>query len=754
MPKKKNAALEAPGGGDKTAMKISSLTDVPAIADFLTRVGAEPRSLRTAVVRETQGKYWKDIAVIKVKDDGTIDAPPDYMPTDIEAAAIKEGCKGVEWPTIQPLYRLVALPKEIESAAPKDIFEFRDEQGRIIMLQVRHEHDSEKSYIPWTYWSDGQWRKMEPDSLLPLWGIDQLKDNATVFIHEGANAARAVREMVEANTQSAKAQQKAHPWGEELSSAAHVGWIGGAPSPERTDWSVLKRAGITRAYIVSDNDAPGMAAVSKISKQLRCPTFHVQFTSEWPASFDLADEFPKKMFREMDGQTYYTGPAFQSCVHPATWATDLVANQHGKPSPVLRDHFKDMWAYIEEADIFVCVLMPEIMRTEPVLNKMLSSFSDASQTTPLVLKYYHGRAIKLCYRPDIEGRLVTNRGTASINLHVGTNVKATAGDPQPFLDFMTYMFPNKSERHEMLRWCATIIARPDLRMEYGVLLVSEAQGVGKTTLASAILAPLVGDNNVSYPNETAIVDSEFNDWLGNKRLTIVNEIYSGHSWKAYNKLKSFITDKEVTVNQKYQRSYTTENWCHFFACSNSREALRMGDEDRRWFYPEVTEKPWPRDRFVKFRSWLDSGGLQIIRQWALGFGEPVLPGQRAPMTARKQELIEASRDASEKVAAELARALVEQLEPTAFIMHSIMTWIRTELREQKFYPSESQVRRVMKAAGANPLDRQIKIGGRLHRVVMNPALTTILYESEDARAANESIRKHVKCPAEILQNNM
>jgi hypothetical protein len=93
--------------------------------------------------------------------------------------------------------------------------------------------------------------------------------------------------------------------------------------------------------------------------------------------------------------------------------------------------------------------------------------------------------------------LVTNRATAFINLHLGTVIKATAGDPKPLLNFMECMFPGERERREMLRWCATLIARPDIHMEYGVLLISETQGVGTMALASAILAPLAGHNNVN-----------------------------------------------------------------------------------------------------------------------------------------------------------------------------------------------------------------------------------------------------------------
>ena len=642
-------------------MRIKSLNDIPAVASYLKRIGAEPRSLRTAVVRENKGPYWEDIAVIFFEQNGTVKAPDNYAPTEKEKLAIEVDCQSVQWPQIRLLKNVVDLPDEVKKLPPRNVFEFRNLNDEIIMLQTRVDlGEGEKKYVPWTYWDDGQWRKMESEGPLPLWGIDQLKNNTTVFIHEGAKAARAMREMVEGKSPEMKKKLAAHPWGEELSAAAHIGWIGGALSPSRTDWSMLQKLGVKRAYIISDNDAPGIAAVPAISFHLRIPTFHVQFTSEWPQGFDLADDFPKVMFKTVEGREYYTGPSFRSCLHPATWATDQIPNPRGKPSIVLRKNFKEMWTYVEEADLFVCTEMPEIIRAENIMNKMLSAFSNTNQTSQLIVKAYNGRSAKLCYRPDIKGKIVTDSTTSAINLHTPTHVKSKPGNAEPFLEFMRYMFPNDSELKEALRWCATLIARLDVRMEYGLLLVSERQGVGKTTLGSSILGPLVGMQNVGFPTENQIVQSEFNGWLANKRLIVINEIYSGHSWKAYNKLKSAITDKEVEVNEKYQRPYIIENWCHVFACSNSMRALKIEEDDRRWFYPEVTEEKWPRNKFESFHNWLKSGGLNIIKSWAENYGDYVMKGQPAPMTERKKELIVASRTEGQQEAAILAEAMNRQ----------------------------------------------------------------------------------------------
>jgi hypothetical protein len=738
---------------------VSNLTDIQSVAEYLRRIGADQRSLRTAVVKKMQGSYWKDIAIIRIGRDGEVKATVGFEPTDVEAKSIKDEFDTIEFPTLQKLANLRGsdLPEQIKSAYPDDIFEFRDVDNQIVMVQLRMTVPSGKIYIPWTYYSDGIWRSMEPEGSLPLWGLEALGDNSTVFIHEGAKAARIVRTMVEGRTPQEKTKCALHPWGRELSGAAHLGWIGGALSPSRTDWSALRKAGVRRVYVVTDNDAAGLSAMPSISYALDLPTFHVQFTSEWPASFDLGDDFPKAMFATLAGEKRYIGPAFRDCLHPATWATELKPNPSGKGKPVtiLRDSFKDLWAYIEEADAFVCVEMPEIMRTEAVLNKQLAPFSHVSETSRLIVRAFRGRTARLCYRPDVLGRVVTDRGSSAINLHVPPTIRASSGDPKPFEDFLDYLFPVAEERHKAARWCATLIARPDIRMHYGLLLVTEHQGIGKTTLGSSILAPLVGVHNVGWPSESDVATSQFNGWLANKRLLVVNEIYSGHSWKAYNNLKSMITDTELEVNQKYQRTYTVENWAHIIACSNSARALRMEEDDRRWFYPHMTEVAWSIPQFVELRKWLGSGGLSIVKHWAEKFGDYVKSGERAPSTSRKQELISASRSEGASEAAQLGEALASFDRGAALSMKDVVAHVRGSV-QGKLFESDYEMRKAMMEVGCFVWPERLKIGGRLQYMVLNKhGMHTVesIAASEDAER-NNALRSLLVKSTDIFEREM
>jgi hypothetical protein len=204
------------------------------------------------------------------------------------------------------------------------------------------------------------------------------------------------------------------------------------------------------------------------------------------------------------------------------------------------------------------------------------------------------------------------------------------------------MFPLENDRTEVMRWCATLIERLDIKMRYGILLCSEEQGVGKTTLGLHILRPLVGETNVSLPSAGDIVDSHFTDWKAHCRLVMINEIYEGQSTKAYDKLKEVITEDHISVVRKYMEKYDTENWVHVLACSNHKNALKLPDEDRRWFVPLVTEDKRNQQYWEEFYGWLNNKGLGIIKQWAIDWlkdNKPVHTGATPPNSGAKAEMI-------------------------------------------------------------------------------------------------------------------
>ena len=314
---------------------------------------------------------------------------------------------------------------------------------------------------------------------------------------------------------------------------------------------------------------------------------------------------------------------------------------------------------------------------------------------------------------------------------------------------MEKLIPGEGDRKELLRWCATLIALPAVRIKYAVLLVSKTQGVGKGTLAY-ILSMLVGRHNTSWPTSTTIADSAFNGWVAHKRLAVIDEMYTGRSRKAYDRFKSIITEDEVTINRKNVEEYTTDNYVHILASSNSMRALHIDDDDRRWFVPRVTEKLQEQEYWIDLRSWLAVGGLGIILSWARKFvgddpGAAIVTGAHAPDSGRKKDVITESRAAGQDYAIEFAALVLAREEPTVISVNSFREAVairRERDRTLNHLESASTLRDALEAGGLLPPERgekedrtqRFRVNGELSYVVANFLI--------EAGVSWEELKKH------------
>jgi hypothetical protein len=165
---------------------------------------------------------------------------------------------------------------------------------------------------------------------------------------------------------------------------------------------------------------------------------------------------------------------------------------------------------------------------------------------------------------------------------------------------------------------------------------------------------------------------------------VVHEIYAGHSSRAYNKLKSVVTDKNIEVHRKYMADYRVENWVHIFACSNSMRALRLSLDDRRWLVPKVSEEKRPEAYWETFHHWLRrKHGLEKIRHWAEKmFKDYVKTGQDAPWTSIKREIVEEGMSDGQKLVYNILDAIKEAAkEPVIIFDIDLVDLIKDTLYE-------------------------------------------------------------------------
>ena len=646
------------------------------LAAYLARIGAEVRNFRRYVVkREGKDHYHYDATVIRVEDGVIICPDKKYEPTDEERIHIEaEIAAQIElklWPHSITAHSADAL----RDMLPKDavLYEYLTENGKeISFVQQRVVDDTlKKRDLPWSYWSDGHWRMMEPDTALPLWGLEKLRDAAKIFIHEGAKGALVC---------SDPDHWKDHPWRDELCGygIAHLGWPGGAPNPHRVDWSPIQNfSRHRRVILVGDHDISGNNAVPQISRLIQRQCEAIKFGKIFPEHFDLADPWPA-------GNT----TPFSDCLLSATWATRKVGDHFE-----LREEFESQCNCVNKPQVFIHHSRPDRLYTDREFNGKFSPFSDVKNLTALLQKSSHAQCEALAFEPGLPTGSIALKNEGHVyNAYRPGSIRPVADDLTPWFSFLEHLFPVAEERRNVQRWIATLVARPDIKMRYGVLLISEAQGVGKDTLISGVIAPLLGRHNVSTPSEEQLIESAHNGWAYNKRLIHANEIYQGHSSKAYNKLKNIITDDVIDIHLKYLNAFPLRNWSHVIACSNSLRALKLDKGDRRWFLPSVSENKHDEAYWNELYAWLAGDGLPAIMHWAIEFvKEPenvVNTGEYPPPTARKKEVTTAAQSDGERFVAELGDRLKRHDGPALMRLDYVKTWLsfkKAAFNPQKYH---------------------------------------------------------------------
>lgn len=705
-------------------MAFDTLKTLPKISAYLRRIGAEPRNFKVASIMESDGGYPKEVGSVRFhKGAGEItfygSAP---HPEAEELEEMVEELKNANFPKPQKLDSLPDLPEGLKLKSDS-VFKFTDFDGKIVMLQQRIEKEDGKFYVPWTRWSDNEWRMMEPDDGLPFYNLEATKNNSTLFIHEGPKAARRITRMIEG-----KVDVGDFPWFEEMRWGAHIGWVGGVHSLARSDWASLGSKGWTKVVIVADNDYLGRTVVPEIASHFRCSTHAIVLNDQWPLGFDLDDQFPEKMFSSGDGEIrQYIGPTYGQCLQPVTYGTYeyQYVNDAGKVKTghALRESFDQEWKWVVEQDCVINLAMNRGTRPIPSVqfDSMMRAFCKVPSITKLMQASFDGFIDTVTYDPStLNKKTILSDGRVAANLYRPSPAKSIEGDCSIFEEFIEQLIPDKTDRGHVLRWIATLIAIPSTRMKWGLLLMSEAQGTGKTTLG-ALVSRAIGQHNSSFPSENAITNSDFNDWIAEKRLVVVNEIYSGHSWKAYNRLKTYVSDEFITVNIKFEKAYTIPNWSHYMLFSNDKGALKIDQQDRRWLVPTVTEEIWPTEKFDELYNWSQNGGICHLIAWAEKYvADPenrVREGEIAPLTTAKTALVEESMSDAEWFLSDLFDGLMDREAPACIPINHILTWLENSTND-KVYITTQRLSKIASEKGLFVTNR-MKVGHRNMKIVVN-----------------------------------
>lgn len=208
--------------------------------------------------------------------------------------------------------------------------------------------------------------------------------------------------------------------------------------------------------------------------------------------------------------------------------------------------------------------------------------------------------------------LFYNRWTAGT--HWSLPEQVTDEDVAPWLDHITFLFPEPMERGELLNFMGHVVQRRGVKVRWAPLIISK-QGLGKGVMMKPISAYLGANFKDLEPAELA---RQFNGHWEHE-LIVVEEMQRLDRIDAYEKLKAIITGTAsnlLTIERKFQEPYAIPNVVNVMFFSNHLDAVNMARDDRRFLVLTIPHEKQEAGYYTKIVNWYDrEDGKQKVIQW-------------------------------------------------------------------------------------------------------------------------------------------
>lgn len=749
--------------------KISHFDELASVRAYIERIGAKMvGKSRADILVPGEGHYEKTVSSVRFKRDGTVKvADVENTPTESEAEAIKAELKSVTWPSSVVASKNADLPAAAQKASPEDVYVCRDRTGGIAMVQIERRGEEKKPPLPFTLMDDGEWHCCMPDDLVPVYGFETIGDNSVVFIHEGPRKARAAWKLANPVTREEKLASADHPWAAEMQYAGHISFLNGAHGAALVDWKALfKGTSVRKIYIMCDHDTAGLAPVRDIAFGSELSCYFLQFSSQvfddetvnFPTGWDICNPLPTGFYGKLkSGKGYYRGPLLMDLMRCCT-SVDVECYERNDKGEIVdvfyipNPAFTADWAYIDDQGVIVNKTLPKslysLSRFDATFRRFSRGPKSKTSISDAVTKAQTVFYDDLDYVPMRRGNL-SRLVDGKFNMFQPSKIVAEAGDVTPWLDFLEHLIPNESDRKIVSKWLATLIACPETRMYFGLVLSSEQTGIGKGVLTERILRPILGASNCTSVLETAMANDTFNGWAARKRLAVVPELYAAGSTKLANRLKPVLTEPTLTINEKFLTPYELRNYLHMIICSNDDVPLRIDNSDRRFFVPEMGDTKLAEPKV--FIEWLSTVGLSRIQFWAEQYGDYFRDAEPAPISQRKMKLIEDSRLPEQREAFDLAQTVSASEACLAIGQQTLNEWIRSRLGGVKILAKNTEIRKAAKEGGMIHLPERIKMNGNNQDILVTPALAEVLSKlTINSSEYNKTVRANTFNPHTYL----
>ncbi|MBC8400901.1 MAG: hypothetical protein ISR95_00370 [Candidatus Marinimicrobia bacterium] len=165
------------------------------------------------------------------------------------------------------------------------------------------------------------------------------------------------------------------------------------------------------------------------------------------------------------------------------------------------------------------------------------------------------------------------------------------------------IFIDQVSRDAFLNWLAVVFN--DCKKTGTAWVIMGPQGSGKNSLYSRIILPLLDSGNCRLLTQDNL-ETRYNQLMADRQLVCFNEVKA--SPKAQDRLKTWITEDEIVIEEKRVSSVVKTNPVNLMFISNDRVPVLIDPDDRRFSVvetgPPLRDLSWFRgqDTLTKIAS--------------------------------------------------------------------------------------------------------------------------------------------------------
>jgi Bifunctional DNA primase/polymerase, N-terminal/Family of unknown function (DUF5906) len=315
------------------------------------------------------------------------------------------------------------------------------------------------------------------------------------------------------------------------------------------------------------------------------------------------------------------------------------------PKPFTVNQLCNQWVWVTGIERFVNRKNPSIQWKSSQFDSEFNYMADkvASLAKALFKVRDQLRRFKrLTFRPGLPETL----GEA-YNCWRPSGVSPAEGDTSVWDEHINFLFPDEKDANLVLDWLAWIIQNPTLKPNHALLLTGRYTGTGKSFIAR-MMEQIVGVSNTQRPKNSSM-GGEFNGWLMNCRLCIIEEVMQTNRRENINAMRDLITEPRIEVNIKGIPAFVIDNTAAVMGISNHSDALPLDNTDRRWLVVETKVSRRDKAYYTRLMGLLDNPtaiaaiAYQLAtRKVATDYGLGA-----APETEAKTRMVEHSRSDAE-----------------------------------------------------------------------------------------------------------